>query len=322
MLKEELKDESIEVIQPEYISQDYLDIFGGGIKVKRHTKLGFRAYTKKDGTSYMSLTTFLGKTEVKDDTKYLDKWRNAMIDELSSVQAVDEFVEMTANYGTWLHVASGDLCKIGKVNWAHFDLDTYDWLLSKGFKGDVLLKAKSELTKDFASIIQFFHDYKVTVLAIEIPVFYKSIATCIDFVVEMNTLPNRVIGDCDRNRAIINLKSGKKGSFKNHHLQLLGELKAFNETYKMPFGGQIKKVYNLAPKDWHTNPSYSLYDHSDKMNDLEAEFKNRYERLEILGEFEGLNKKVITEFVGETLLGDTTEGNIKRTNIQDFFSEK
>jgi hypothetical protein len=313
----------IEIIQPEYIDEKYLDIFQGGIRVKRHTRCGFRAYTKKDGTSYMSATTFISKTDTKENSKYLDKWRDAKTEEFKSIGKVDEFVEMTANYGTWLHIASGDFCRKNKVIWNEFDFDTYDWLLSKGFNGDVLLKAQSELTKDFASIIQFFHDYKVTVLAIEIPVFWKKVGTCIDFVVSMNVIPHKEMGECERDRAIINLKSGKKGSFDTHILQLLIELKAFNETYKMPFGGQIKRVYNLAPKDWKgSTPTYSLYNHTDKMNDLERILRNRYERLEIDGVFDEMDTHVISNFVGETYFGQSAENNLVKTNIVDFFKEK
>jgi hypothetical protein len=270
----------------------------------------------------MSLTTFIGKSNVVDDSTLLNNWRGKALEELGSNSKVDEFVDMTASFGTILHVCVGNFCKSGIVNWLELEFEIYDMLKAKGFSGDVLMRAQRELIRDFACIVEFFHQYKVEVLAVEIPVFYKKIATCIDIVAYMNAIPNKEIGDCDRDRCLINLKSGKKGTFSSHQMQLLGELKCFNETFKMPFGGAIKKVYNLCPTDWQTEPSFKLYDHSDKIIELEAEFNNRYQRLEISGIFDKMDNCVFSKFVGETKFGQSSINNIFKSSLMDYFKEK
>jgi hypothetical protein len=58
------------------------------------------------------------------------------------------------------------------------------------------------------------------------------------------------------------------------------------------------------------------------MNDLERVLRNRYERLEMDEIFEGMDRHVISNFVGETLYGQSAENNLVKTNIVDFFKEK
>ena len=309
----------IEIIEPLYIATEYINVFGGGKKVRRHNRTGKRLYTTEDGTSYVSLTTFIGDTNLKADTKYLDSWRNEMIEILGSPKAVDEYVQMTANFGTWLHIAISDFVKAGFIDWMQFTIDTSDFLRNNGFHNETILRtAIMELKKDMASIIQFFCDYKVTVLAVEIPVFKDNIATCIDLVVEMLKTPK---GE-ERHRAIINLKSGKKGNFDSHKLQLCWEREMFNNTYSFPNGGsQIKSVYNIAPKNWTKQiPTYSVYNNTEEMEDFRLKFKARLDRANTEGYFKNLGLGSVCVLSGITNYGDSVEKNIRFQKIGEYLN--
>ena len=277
-----------------------------GEKVYRVQIGGLRHYRRKSGGIYKSLTTFL--SAVMPSNRHLENWKMNLAAELGSREAVDEFVGKTADYGSALHIAAADYCRNNGVDWLEFEQQAHQMLADAGLSADSIEYALPEFIKDFACLVQFFHDYRVTVLAVEIPVWMEEgVATLIDLVVEMDaknydkTPPEKR----ERHHAIINLKSGKKGFFESHIMQLVGERMMFNHVYSESLGFEIEHVYNLAPSDWKEKPSYKIKNQTETIG-----LENMAEQFKLFLQI-GKARKVLTPpskkypvFTGRTNYGE------------------
>lgn len=242
---------------PEFARQTTL-IEGG--RIFRTDYGGRRYYQNEAGETCLSVTSFT--SAVLPESRFLTDWRMQKAAEFGSADAANEFVRATADYGTALHIAVADFVRNGGMDWQEFEIWADEHLSAAGFHDDKTRRAAvRELIKDFASMAQFLHDYRCTVLAVELPVLSPALglATQIDLVVEMDAkdYDKTPVEKRQRHKAIINLKSGKKGFFEAHQYQLLAERALFNATYGV-LSGQIEEIYNLAPSDWRTEPSYKL----------------------------------------------------------------
>jgi len=295
----------IEPLQPLYIEEGFQNAFTlRGEKIYRVEIGAGRHYRRENGNTYKSLTTFLDA--VMPANRFLQNWREKLTADMGSVEKVEEFVQATADYGTALHVAVADFCRNRKVNWAEFDAWAFSYLSGMGMQPDTISAAHQELTKDFASMLQFLYDYEVKVLAVELPVWLDSgVATLIDLVVEMNDkkyTEKTEPGKRGRHYAIINLKSGKKGFFESHILQLCGERAMFQNV----FGSHltVEQVYNLAPTDWRTTPNYKIKNQTAEIADkrLDDQF-NLFVTIGTLRRVLTMPEKEFTVFLGETPYG-------------------
>ena len=118
----------------------------------------------------------------------------------------------------------------------------------------------SKIRKDVLAFAQFVRDYNVKPLAIEIglvsPVYH--FAGCVDMPCVM-TDPKT--GKAFT--AIVDFKSGRKGFYEEHELQL--------HLYRMMWEDnfpevKIDRLYNFSPKDWRTKPTYNLKDQTESVN--------------------------------------------------------
>lgn len=297
-----------------------------GEKVFRVQVGNLRHYRRgSSGRIYKSLTTFI--SQVMPRNKWLENWRANLAAELGGSDKADEYVEATADYGSGLHIATADYCRNNGVVWADFEQWAFDYLTASGFKNGTLNAAFGELTKDFASMLQFFHDYSVDVIAVEIPVFLKDgIATLLDLVVEMNekaytdkTPPEKR----KRIKAIVNIKSGKKGFYSEHLMQLEGERRMFNQTFSKSVGYTIDNVFNLAPSDWQTVPTYKIVNQTKaiaaaKIPDLFTLKLKEADLYGILGEPD----KSYPVFIGATAYGESPATAMKMMNYKSFTEMK
>ena len=281
---------------------------------------GNRHYRRESGRLYKSLTTFL--SAVMPQNRFLQTWREKMAADLGSAEKAAEYVQATADYGTLLHIAVADYSRFGGVEWQAFDTFVFEYLQNMKLEPGALAAAQKEVTKDFASILQFFHDYNVRVLAVEIPCFSEhGIATLVDLVVEMDSknYDKTPAEKRERHRAIINLKSGKKGFFEEHIFQLAMERAMFNETYQE----DITEVYNLAPSDWKDKPTYKLKNQTDEIEAQKIE-QQLYHFIE-LGKIRGVlssPKKPVHVFTGKTEYGANPTDNLKTYQYNDFVNLK
>lgn len=329
-LMEQIKND-IEVLEPLYINDSFKERIEKivGKKIFRHNRTGgVRMYTTEDDKSYLSLTTMLNKT--MPPPKALTTWRDKKLEELGTIERVDEFVEMTADYGTYLHIVVSEFVRNQFIDWGTFDRDAISYFLNVGFSGDVIMAAVQEVKKDFASILQFFYDYDVKVLAVELPVYSDTygVATCIDLVVDKLVHPIICDTETERNdrlmfasreKALGNLKSGKKGFFDTHVFQLAGEMLLFNETFGMKI--PISNVFNIAPNNWRHTPTYKFKNQTKAMDVAVQQFKNFQITGKLMGIFEENTQKMIA-FEGLTKIGQSPSDAINLRSVFNYLSNE
>ncbi len=120
----------------------------------------------------------------------------------------------------------------------------------------------------------------------------------------------------ERVLAIVDFKSGKKGSFPSYRIQLQACKDIFQENF--PDFPEIEKFYNLSPKDFTgSQPTYTLTDQTDKLN------PNKYVAyIEIAKEEK---KEIITRpmrvISGTIKKGDTPSDFILDKTIQELIEE-
>jgi hypothetical protein len=257
--------------------------------------------------------------------KFLQTWREEKAAEFGSREAAAEFVQATADYGTVLHIAVAEFCRAGSVDWQEFELWVLGELEGYGLKNGTLAAAQSEIIKDFAAIVQWFYDYEVKVLAVELPVWSDAgVATLIDLVVEMNVCAYSEKTPAEKRKRIKatgNLKSGKKGFYEEHIFQLEGERRMFNETFGAAVGYHVDTVFNLAPNDWKTAPTYKFKDQTDEVNAI----AEQYDIFLQLAKERGLLSsptRTFPVFMGETKYGESPANNMRIMSYDEFSNLK
>jgi hypothetical protein len=236
---------------------------------------GHRYYYRfnKDGEPefYTSVTTMIRNT--LPTSPHLIQWL------ISKQGEGKDEAEERANYGTFLHKECADLLINGTYNLDKLQESLKPYLESKNIPLDRLSWA-DELKKDVLAFAQFMIDCNVKPLAIEICLYHPidGYAGAIDLVCEMDLEEKGFFGDTyasgvnkgqpketkqvKRIRAIVDLKSGRKGFYESHEIQL----QAYNMWgYHFP-EMLIDRVFNWSPKDWRSTPSYNLKDQSNSKN--------------------------------------------------------
>ena len=214
---------------------------------------GHRYYYRFDGEEpvfYTSVTTLIKNT--LPTSPHLIKW---LID-----KGCDEGrneAEERAHYGTFLHACCGELLMTGK-----FDLDKLSNKLTEYLILHNVTQSKpwlEDLKKDVLCFAQFVIDRKVKPLAVELILWHPTdgYAGAIDLVAELDFNKSRIV-------AIIDLKSGKKGFYESHEIQL----RAYKEMFAIHFPDiSVDKTFNWSPKDFKgVTPTYNLKDQTESKN--------------------------------------------------------
>ncbi|MDA7514206.1 PD-(D/E)XK nuclease family protein [bacterium] len=236
------------------------------------SKSGDRYYYKfGDGGKpnfYMSVTTFISKA--LPSNFFLIKWIAEM-----GVQRAEEYKLERAAYGTFLHGATEELT----INRA-YDLDKLDvrlkeYIDSKELSPSFLGSWYVEMQKDILAYAQFIIDHDVKPIAIEIMLASEKmgVAGALDLVCEMDWEEKGFWGEVYKSgarkdepketkkkiriKAIVDTKSGKKGFYESHELQLHTYKMMFEENYPEH---KIDKVFNWSGSHWRSRPDYKLKD--------------------------------------------------------------
>ena len=226
-------------------------------KVYRLDSNGYRYYYRFNEVGepefYPSVTTLL--RQVMPTSPFLISW---MME--NGKEQAEEKRDLSAAYGTLMHMEFERLIISRK-----YDFDAVPEIvraymsenhLPDKFFGDSVVK----LRKDVLAFAQFIKDYNVKPLAIEIALVHPEhhFAGCVDMPCEMvDTKTGEVF------KAIVDFKSGRKGFFEEHEIQL--HLYAMMWNVNFP-DVQIERVFNFSPKDWRTKPMYNLKDQTDSPN--------------------------------------------------------
>ena len=218
---------------------------------------GYRYYyrTGANGESefYPSVTTLLSQT-MPTPPALLD-WMIA-----NGKEGATEKRDLASAYGTFMHGQFESLI----IN-RYYDFDTVPmavaaYMDANNIPEKVFGEWCIKIRKDVLSLAQFLKDYNVKPLAVEIALVHPEnhYAGCIDLPCVMTDPKNG-----KSFTAIVDFKSGRKGFFKEHELQL----HLYREMWNVNFENvPIERVFNFSPKDWRTKPTYNLKDQTDSVN--------------------------------------------------------
>lgn len=186
-----------------------------------------------------------------------------------------------ADYGTFLHIELGSLL----IN-RRLDLDTMSdrlkaYIEQKRLPVDFIYNL-DELKKDVLAFAQFILDHNVKPLAIEIILVNPEdgVAGAIDLVCEMDIETKGYFGEVYKSGVqkgrqketkgfkriigMLDFKSGRKGFFEAHEIQLKGYSKMWNLHFpSIP----VERFFNWSPKAWRgQTPTYNLKDQTESKN--------------------------------------------------------
>lgn len=189
-------------------------------------------YQNQKPIGYLSMTSFTKK--VLPTSPYLIKWMLSLGEENAIYQR-----DMRAEYGTLTHCITSDLEKEGKGSWEDIYQRAFDDAIAGGYKTEALEWA-NEAVNDVFSYMVFRKERNVKTIASEFPICSDEfgLAGCIDRIVELDFNGSRV-------NAIVDYKSGRKGFWDSHILQLHGYKELWNDLFGDVF--PVTHVFNLAP---------------------------------------------------------------------------
>jgi len=226
-------------------------------KVFQLNSKGHRYYYKFNDVGepefYPSVTTILSQT-VRQSPHLVEWIANKGLEE------AERYKQERANYGTFMHAQFQELL-INKS----YDLDTLKGKLKAYVEIQKLpsdfVNYADDLKKDVLAFAQFVLDYDVKPLAIEIALVHPTwkYAGMLDLPCTMK----EKLGSKKRINAIIDFKSGRKGFYEDHEIQL----HLYKELWNVNFEHlKIDRVFNLSPKDWRKSPSYNFKDQTESKN--------------------------------------------------------
>lgn len=201
---------------------------------------------------YPSVTTLL--KQVMPTSPFLIEWMMA-----NGKDGAIEKRDLAAAYGTFMHIQFERLIVNRTYDFDSVSSELLAYMeqnnLPDKFYGDSLAKIR----KDVLAFAQFVKDYNVKPLAIEIglvsPTYH--FAGCVDMPCVM-TDPKTGKGFT----AIVDFKSGRKGFYEEHELQL----HLYRMMWEENFPIKIDRLFNFSPKDWRTKPTYNLKDQTESVN--------------------------------------------------------
>lgn len=218
---------------------------------------GYRYYYRYDSKGelklFPSVTTML--KQVMPTPPALLDWMVA-----NGKEGSTEKRDIAAAYGTFMHSQFETLI----IN-RRYDFDNVPAVLSaymerENVPDSLFSQWLVKIRKDVLAFAQFVKDYNVKPMAVEIGLVHPdyNFAGCID-------LPC-IMTDPKTGKAfaaIVDFKSGRKGFFEEHELQLHLYRSMWNVNFP---DSPVSRVFNFSPKDWRLKPTYNLKDQTDSVN--------------------------------------------------------
>ena len=218
---------------------------------------GYRYYYRFNANGepefYPSVTTLL--KQVMPTPPALLDWMIA-----NGKDGATEKRDLAAAYGTFMHGQFETLIINRRYDFDNVPVVLLDYMERENIPETYLSQWAIKIRKDVLAFAQFFRDYNVKPLAVEIGLVHPEFhyAGCVD-------LPC-VMTDPKTGKsftAIVDFKSGRKGFYEEHELQLHLYREMWNVNYP---GSPIERVFNFSPKDWRKAPTYNLKDQTDSVN--------------------------------------------------------
>ena len=218
---------------------------------------GYRYYYRYDEKGepqfYPSVTTLL--KQVMPTPPALLEWMIA-----NGKEGATEKRDLAAAYGTFMHIQFETLIINRRYDFDSVPNALLSYMERENLPEKVFAEWLPKIRKDVLAFAQFVKDYNVRPLAVEIGLYHPeyNYAGCLDLPCIMT---NPKTGDDFA--ALVDFKSGRKGFFEEHELQLHLYMMMWNYHYP---DNPIGRVFNFSPKDWRKAPSYNLKDQTDSVN--------------------------------------------------------
>ena len=219
---------------------------------------GYRYYYRFNASGepefYPSVTTLL--KQVMPTPPGLLDWMIA-----NGKEGSTEKRDLAAAYGTFMHGQFETLIINRRYDFDNVPVVLLDYMERENIPETYLSQWAIKIRKDVLAFAQFVRDYNVKPLAVEIGLVHPEFhyAGCVD-------LPC-VMTDPKTGKtftAIVDFKSGRKGFYEEHELQLHLYREMWNVNYPdVP----VERVFNFSPKDWRgPKPTYNLKDQTESVN--------------------------------------------------------
>lgn len=218
---------------------------------------GYRYYYRFDEKGephfYPSVTTML--SAVMPTSPYLIEWMMK-----NGKEGAEEKRDMAAMYGTFMHSQFEEVIINRRYDFDEAPEKLRDYLDRENLPDKVFNDWLVKIRKDVLAFAQFVKDYNVRPLAVEIGLVHPkyNYAGCVDMPCIMKD--PKTFEDF---RAIVDFKSGRKGFYEEHELQLALYTMMWNVNFP---DVKIDRFFNFSPKDWRSTPSYNLKEQTKSKN--------------------------------------------------------
>jgi len=218
---------------------------------------GYRYYYRFDANGepefFPSVTTLL--KQVMPTPPALLDWMVA-----NGKDGAAEKRDLAAAYGTFMHGQFESLIINRRYDFDVVPAVLLDYMERNNVPESYFSQWIVKIRKDVLAFAQFVRDYNVRPLAVEIGLVHPvhRYAGCLDLPCMM-TDP-KTLKDFT---AIVDFKSGRKGFYEEHELQLHLYRDMWNYNYP---DAPVERVFNFSPKDWRTKPTYNLKEQTDSVN--------------------------------------------------------
>ena len=168
--------------------------------------------------------------------------------------------DLAAAYGTFMHIQFEKLIINREYDFDSVPSALLGYIEQENLPEKVFSEWIVKIRKDVLAFAQFAKDYNVKPLAVEIGLVHPTLnyAGCID-------LPCIMTDPKTGNtfKAIVDFKSGRKGFFEEHEIQL----HLYRAMWNFNFPDfKVERLFNFSPKDWRLKPTYNLKDQTDSVN--------------------------------------------------------
>lgn len=208
-------------------------------------------YEEGQPVFYPSVTTLL--KQVMPTSPMLIEWMLT-----NGKEGAAEKRDLAAAYGTFMHIQFESLIIARSYNFDKVPELLHAYLERENLPDKVFNEWCVKVRKDILAFAQFIRDYQVKPLAIEIGLVHPEyhFAGCID-------MPCLMTYKGVEFPAVVDFKSGRKGFWEEHELQLGLYREMWNINYpELP----IERIFNFSPKDWRKSPTYNLKEQTNSVN--------------------------------------------------------
>jgi hypothetical protein len=234
-----------------------------------------------------------------------------------------------ADYGTLLHILCQRIIVLGKMTQEHIKAEVLDFAEKNKIEIKIIESWLPGLKSDLLSFVQFVVDYKIKPLAVE-PILASAkygFAGAIDLPCEMTITEDgldyedvyktgkrkgqpREVKKEVVIKAVIDIKSGRKGFWESHEIQLHCYKHLIEENFPHI---KVDRLYNWSPKDWRDYPTYNLKDQTyaksaSKIPHLVEIYKTDFAQKD----------QYVKEIKGEIDIDNGAIPNVYFTHINDY----